>query len=274
MWVSLGRGKRREGRELRELNKTAQLNHGIALSNDGKTLYASSDVDVFAWAYDAASGTVSGEARTVVRNMGGTGHSTRTLLMSAQAPGMLLVAKGSGENVDERALDVSSGVSQIRAFNMTNLTGAAAYTYASQGVRLGWGLRNSVGVAEEPATGGLFSVENSVDQLARGGADIHQDNPGEELNFHGFLNGSTAPQGGNYGYPDCYTLWDPNIPDVGNLQVGEQFAPEQSRTVNDTTCARDRVAPRLAFPAHTAPLDIAFAADGTAAYIAFHGSCE
>lgn len=271
MWVSRAKGK--EGWETTKIDKTAQLNHGIALSNDGKTLYASSDADVFAWAYDATSGSVSGEARTVVRNMDGTGHSTRTLLMSAREPGMLLVSKGSGDNVDERALDVTSGVSQIRAFNMTNLTGAA-YTYDSQGVRLGWGLRNSVGVAEEPTTGGIFSVENSVDQLSRGGTDIHQDNPGEELNFHGFLNGSTEHQGGNYGYPDCFTLWDPSIPDVGNLKVGEQFASKQSSTVNDTTCIQDRVAPRLAFPAHTAPLDIAFSADGTAAYIAFHGSCE
>lgn len=264
-----------------------QLNHGIALSNDGKTLYASSDADVFAWPYDAVSGTVSAAARTVVRGMAGTGHSTRTLVMSARRPGMLLVSKGSGENVDARARDAASGVSQIRAFNMTNLltattTAAAAYTYASQGVRLGWGLRNSVGVAEEPTTGGVFSVENSVDQLVRAGVDVHQDNPGEELNFHGFLPNASSTaeeeqqqqQGGNYGYPDCFSLWDPDIPDAGSLRVGEQFAPEQSRAVNDTTCARDRVAPRLVFPAHTAPLDIAFSADGTAAYIAFHGSCE
>lgn len=73
----------------------------------------------------------------------------------------------------------------------------------------------------------------------------------------------------------CFALWDPDIPGADGLQVGEQFAaPEQSRAVNDTTCARDHVAPRLVFPAHTAPLDIAFSADGTAAYIAFHGSCE
>ncbi|KAK8045222.1 hypothetical protein PG993_005246 [Apiospora rasikravindrae] len=202
------------------------LNHGIAFSNDGRTLYASSDAKVLSWAYDPESGTTSGDARTM--------------------PGMLLVSKGSGGNVDSRAKDVSTGVSQIRAFNMTNATDTP-YDYASQGRRLGWGLRNSVGVAEEPTTGGIFSVENSVDEMFRDGTDVHQDNPGEELNFHGFLNASTEGQGG-------------------------QFPQNQSSTLNDTTCNEERVSPRLTFQAHMAPLDIKFAPDGNTAFISFHGS--
>ncbi|KAK7931366.1 soluble quino protein glucose dehydrogenase [Apiospora marii] len=247
------------------------LNHGITFSNDGKTLYASSDAKVLSWAYDPESGTTSGDARTVVENLDGGGHSTRTLLMSAKQPGMLLVSKGSGGNVDSRAKDVSTGVSQIRAFNMTNATDTP-YDYAAQGRMLGWGLRNSVGVAEEPKTGGIFSVENSVDEMFRDGADVHQDNPGEELNFHGFLNASTEGQGGNYGYPDCFALWHDDIPDSQGLRVGSQFTQNQSSTLNDTTCSQERVAPRLTFQAHTAPLDIKFASDGKTAFIAFHGS--
>ena len=142
--------------------------------------------------------------------------------MSMKQPGMLLVSKGSGGNVDSRAQNVSTGVSQIRAFNMTNATDTP-YDYAVQGRMLGWGLRNSVGVAEEPTTGGIFSVENSVDEMSRDGTDVHQDNPGEELNFHGFLNASTEGQGGNYGYPDCFALWDTNIPNIQDLKVGSQF---------------------------------------------------
>ncbi|KAK7991872.1 hypothetical protein PG996_013115 [Apiospora saccharicola] len=249
------------------------LNHGIAFSNDGKTLYASSDAKVLSWAYDPEVGTTSGDARTMVENLDGGGHSTRTLLMSAKHPGMLLVSKGSGGNVDARAKDVSTGVSQIRAFNMTNATNTP-YDYASQGRMLGWGLRNSVGVAEEPTTGGIYSVENSVDEMLRDGTDVHQDNPGEELNFHGFLNASTESQGVNYGYPDCFALWYDNIPDSQGLKVGSQFTQNQSSTLNDTTCSRERVAPRLTFQAHIAPLDIKFASDGKTAFIAFHGSCK
>lgn len=226
---------------------------------------------MYAWSYDPSSGTVTGKPRTIVQNLGGTDHTTRTLLVTSN--NQLIVSRGSGENVDLRAQDISTGISQIKAFNMTTLPDTP-YDYASAGTRLGWGLRNSVGVAQEPTTGGIFSVENSVDQISRDGTDVHQDNPGEELNFHGFLNGSTENQGGNYGYPDCFALWDTNIPDVGNMVVGSQFPPSQNTTLNDTTCNNDRVAPRLTFQAHMAPLDIIFTPDGNTAYVSFHGSCK
>lgn len=160
---------------------------------------------------------------------------------------------------------------------------------------MGWGLRNSVGVAEEPITGGIYSVENSADQLQRQGTDIHEDDPGEEMNYHGLLNGSTENQGGNYGYPNCFALWgtSSNFPNKGNLTVGSQFALNPDSTLNDTTCAEEYVAPRLTFQvshppksympegaqtltittqAHTAPLDLLFEPDGTTAYLTFHGS--
>lgn len=186
----------------------------------------------------------------------------------------MIVSRGSSDNIDVSAQQLSSGHSQIRAFDLSNLPAGRPYNYPSEGRLLGWGLRNSVGVAEHPVTGGIFSVENSADDVDRNGQDIHQDNPGEEMNYHGFLNGSTENQGGNYGYPDCFAVWGTDLPDMGNLTVGSQFSLNPNSTFNDTTCARDFVAPRLAFQAHTAPLDILFNADGTTAYITFHGSWD
>jgi len=130
-------------------------------------------------------------------------------------------------------------------------------------------------VAEEAITGGIFSVENSVDNLERDGQDIHENNPGEELNFHGYLNGTRyAGQGQNYGYPTCFTAWNVSeIPNNSKLQVGTQFSiGDQNATVNDEICANDRIAPRLTFPAHWAPLDIKFDVPGNAAWITSHGS--
>ena len=137
----------------------------------------------------------------------------------------MLVSRGSEGNLDEEAEDVNSGHCQIKAFNITNVT-STPYDFTSDGLRLGWGLRNSVGVAEDPNTGAIYSVENSVDQIRREGDDIHKDNPGEEMNFHGYLNGTeTREQGNNYGYPNCFAVWDVNsIPRNENLQVGTQFA--------------------------------------------------
>ena len=237
---------------------------------------------MYSWAYDADAGTVA-DQRTLIQNMTNSGHVTRTLLLSRKHPGTLLVSRGSSENMDALAADESSGISQLRAFNLSAMDdGSGPLDYPSQGVLVGWGLRNSVGVAEHPATGGVYSVENSADQIERLGIDIHQNNPGEELNFHGILDGAAPPRGANYGYPHCFALWSAadDVPQRGNMTVGSQFAllgssdddDGDDETIDDAACARDFVAPRLTFQAHTAPLDIKFTAGGDAAYVTFHGS--
>ncbi|KAH8598696.1 soluble quino protein glucose/sorbosone dehydrogenase [Bisporella sp. PMI_857] len=248
------------------------LNHGITLSEDGKTLYASSSDEVYSWSYDASGPSVT-DRTTVVSGMDSGGHTSRTLLMSKKEPGILVISRGSSSNFDSQAQRISSGISQIKAFDLTNLRGSV-YDYSSQGILLGWGLRNSVGVAEEPLTGAIYSVENSADEIRRDGVDIHEDNPGEEMNFHGYLNGSTTDQGGNYGYPDCLALWDTNVPNAGSLSVGSQFSGNQNSSIDDEFCATQRVPPRLTFQAHMAPLDIIFLPNGTEAYVSFHGSWD
>jgi glucose/arabinose dehydrogenase len=253
--------------------QNVSLTHGIAFSNDGETLFASSAEDVLAWSYDSVTASISGEPRVVVNGMSTTGYVTRTLLMSEKVPGMLIVSRGSGENLDNEARDIETGISQIKAFDVSTLPDTP-YNFAEEGHRLGWGLRNSVGVAEEPVTGAVYSVENAANNIQRGGVDIHEENPGEELNFHGYLTGATSSgQGGNYGYPDCFSVWDLDIPEADNLYVGAQFAPVDTNIVaQDEECQATRVGPRLTFPAHNAPLDIKFTSDGSEAYISFHGS--
>jgi glucose/arabinose dehydrogenase len=208
--------------------------------------------------------------------MRGSDHSTRTLLLSRQVPGMLVIARGSFSNIDFEAAIISSGHSQVRAFNLNNRTGP--YDYTSDGLRLGWGLRNEVGLAEHPGSGGIYGVENSADQQTRMGVDIHEDNPAEELNFFGYLNGTKAvEQGTNFGYPWCYSAWDLDaLPDNGNLSVGSQYAIDATSDSNnenrtDAYCA-DQTKGSLVFQAHTAPLDIKFNNTGRQAWITFHGS--
>ena len=202
-------------------------------------------------------------------------HTTRTLLISQKDNGTLLVSRGSTSNIDPLAEMLSSGHSQIRAFNLNNIT-SSPYSFDTDGLRLGWGLRNSVGVAEHPTTGGIYSVENSADQVTRDGSDIHEDNPGEEMNFHGTLLDNTyAAQGSNYGYPYCFAAWVPSdIPSNSNLTVGSQFAiGTPNNTINDTYCA-EQTAPRLTFQAHMAPLDIKFNNSGSEAWVTYHGSWD
>ncbi|ORY07803.1 soluble quino protein glucose/sorbosone dehydrogenase [Clohesyomyces aquaticus] len=255
----------------------SELNHGIELSPDGKTLYASSTQAVYSWDYDAAETRNTSEPKELIGQMGAAnGHVTRTILLLRKTEGMLLVSRGSQSNLDVAAQDISTGVSTIKAFNVTNVTDSA-YSHPRDGLLLGWGLRNSVGIAEDPATGAIYSVENSVDEFTREGQNIHQNNPGEELNFHGYLNGtSVEEQGQNYGYPSCFAAWNvSSIPSNGGVQVGTQVAiGDQNATINDTFCRQEHVAPRLTFPAHMAPLDMKFNSNGTAAWVTFHGSWD
>ncbi|TVY33621.1 L-sorbosone dehydrogenase [Lachnellula subtilissima] len=254
------------------------LTHGIALSTDHRTLYASSSDAVYAWQYDAKAVSVSGDNQTLIDGMSGDDHVTRTLLISQMVSQTLVVSRGSISNIDVEAEDISIGHSQIRAFDLENKTmnsNSTPYDFARQGRILGWGLRNSVGVAEEPLTGGIYSVENSADMIERDNVDIHQNNPGEEMNYHGFLNSSTDKnQGGNYGYPYCFALYNTSIPNLGKLKVGSQFSLDQNSTINDTFCQEEHTAPRLTFQAHMAPLDIKFQPNGTEAYISLHGSWD
>ncbi|CAD0083100.1 unnamed protein product [Aureobasidium vineae] len=251
------------------------LNHGIAFDNENRMLYASNTNETYGWQYDSSAISVSNQ-QTLVSNMSGTDHSTRTLLLPQNAPGMMVISFGSLSNLDLSATNVDSGTASVKAFNLTNRT--STYTYQDDGLLLGWGLRNEVGLAEHPGTGGIWGVENSADQMTRDGVDVHATNPGEELNFLGYVNGTESGQeGSNFGYPWCFSAWNPSIlPNNGQIEVGTQFAIDatpdlDNQNKTDAFCA-DQTQSRLVFTSHMAPLDIKFNDTGRQAWITFHGS--
>ncbi|KAH0375303.1 soluble quino protein glucose dehydrogenase, partial [Aureobasidium melanogenum] len=233
------------------------LNHGIAFDNKNRMLYASNTNETYGWQYDSSAISVSNQ-------------------QTLSAPGMLVISFGSLSNLDLSATNVDSGTASVKAFNLTNRT--STYTYQTDGLLLGWGLRNEVGLAEHPGTGGIWGVENSADQITRHGVDVHATNPGEELNFLGYVNGTESKQeGSNFGYPWCFSAWNPSIlPDNGQIQVGTQFAIDASSDLDnqnktDAYCA-NQTQSRLVFNSHMAPLDIKFNDTGRQAWITFHGS--
>lgn len=253
------------------------LNHGLALSDDGKKLYASNSDVVYSWDYDAASQTVSNIAK-IVTGMLTDDHTTRTLLLSKSLPGKLIVSRGSTSNIDVESAQLSSGHAQIRYFDASG-TGQDWMS----GQLIGWGLRNSVGIAEHPVDGGLFSVENSADEIRRNGVDIHQDNPAEELNYHGSLknpslNGGKQGDTANFGYPSCFAAWQASSIHSGSFQTGDQFSIDGTvagyGSAQDDQCKSSHIAPRLVFHPHMAPLDIKFTPEGSTAYVSLHGSWD
>lgn len=226
----------------------------------------------WSWTYDPENASVDGSNITLVTGMANEDHVTRTLLLSKKVNNTLLVSRGSDSNIDSLADSISSGHAQVKAFNLANVPDGG-YNFTTDGEIIGWGLRNSVGLVEHPDTGGIFSVENSGDELVRDGKDIHEENPGEEMNFLGFLNGTGYDrQGSNYGYPNCFAAWGvDDLPNNADLRVGSQYALKQTDKINDAYCA-EQTPPILTFQAHMAPLDIKFNNSATEAWITFHGS--
>jgi glucose/arabinose dehydrogenase len=247
------------------------LNHGIAISQDGKTLYASSATSVFAWRYDAATMSVSGDAVTVLVGMDSKGHVTRTLTIPPKHPNLLLVSHGSNDNFDYGAADIKTARSCIKVFDTASIP-ATGYDYATGGYQMGYGLRNEVGLTFD-ADGMLWGVENSSDELRRTidgvSVDIHNDNPADEINYLGDPSKENKEW---YGYPTCYTIFKPDAIADRRFAVGDQFVLEPNSTFNDDTCITRSVPARLALPAHSAPLDATFNKNFTSMYITIHGS--
>ncbi len=117
-----------------------------------------------------------------------------------------------------------------------------------------------------------------MDNVHQQGFDIHNNNPAEEVNYHGVLGElSLNPlQQANYGYPFCVAAWDPSTLRDPQAAIGSQFyanIPDgYDIEATDRLCGDYFQAPRVVLPAHTAPLDIKFTADGGSAFVSLHGS--
>ncbi|EJD35699.1 soluble quino protein glucose dehydrogenase [Auricularia subglabra TFB-10046 SS5] len=247
------------------------LNHGLTLSPDGKTLIASSENTAWKWSYNSKNMTV-GNQKKIVTGMD-NGHVTRTVVVSKKHPNLLIVSRGSLGNLDPTA---SKAHASIKVFDWKNLpSGDKGYDYTKDGKVFAYGVRNEVGIAED-AAGNFWGVENSADNLVRvkdgKTTDVHIDNPGEKLNYCAF--GDAASISGNrwYGYPTCFSVWDPSsFPPSDNFSTGDWFVQQPNGTINDASCDAKAVKPKLLFQAHSAPIDIKIGPDGNA-YVTFRGS--
>lgn len=99
--------------------------------------------------------------------------------------------------------------------------------------------------------------------------DIHLDNPADELNYIGDPSKENTQW---YGYPTCYTVWKPDTITDSRFTVGDQFVLTPNSTFRDSTCKSKSTAAKLAFHAHSAPLDAVFNKNSTSLYVTFHGS--
>ncbi|KAK5658626.1 hypothetical protein OQA88_2019 [Cercophora sp. LCS_1] len=246
------------------------LNHGLALSPDGKTVYVSAAPTAWSYSYDAQAMTISNQ-QVVVKGMNPSGHNTRTLAVPPNNPNLLIVSLGSAGNIDAGTERKETGRAIVKVFDLTK-TPSGGWTYNTQGWYLGYGLRNEIGLVFD-GNNMVWGVENSGDQLTRNtngrSVDIHIDNPAEELNYLGDPSKSNEQW---YGYPTCWAVGDPKVITDRTFKVGQQIVIAPNSTFNDDTCAEKAVPPRLSIRAHSAPIDGKFDRDYKNMYVSLHGS--
>ena len=109
-----------------------------------------------AYTYDAATGQV-GQGKQIVTGMAFQGtHPTRAIAVSKWSPDTILVARGSSSNIDTSTTTQTSARSMIKAFSISKGI-QTAHNYNTGGEVLAWGLRNIVGMTEDPLFGGVVS---------------------------------------------------------------------------------------------------------------------
>ncbi|KAI1431472.1 soluble quino protein glucose dehydrogenase [Xylaria sp. CBS 124048] len=257
----------------RLLIPNSDLNHGICMSEDGRTLYASSAASVFSWTYEPSTGDVGHDSVTLVSGMATSGHTTRTLIIPPHRPDLLVVSHGSNGNLDLDTINPQTARAIVKVFDISSVP-MGGYNFTSQGWKAGFGLRNEVALAFD-GNNMLWGVENSADNLVRTvnatTTDVHNDNPAEELNFLGDV---TVENPYWYGYPMCFTVWNPDeFPDYV-FRAGDQFVQTPVPEFNDDTCASISIPPVLGLQAHSAPLGAKFDATFGNLFVAMHGSWD
>jgi glucose/arabinose dehydrogenase/mono/diheme cytochrome c family protein len=134
--------------------------------------------------------------------------------------------------------------------------------------RYATGIRNAGGVSMDPTGKQLYATQHGRDQLAENWPALYRPRQGADLPAEQLMR---VDRGDDYGWPYCY--FDSAR---GHLVLAPEYAGDGGAA--EGLCASKK-APLLDFPAHWAPMDVAFYS-GTqfpahyrgGAFIAFHGS--
>ncbi|MGH7675284.1 MAG: PQQ-dependent sugar dehydrogenase [Gemmatimonadales bacterium] len=244
---------------------------GIALH--GGYLYFATDNAVLRWVWGDGQLEPVGPPDTIVRGLVSRGqHASKAIAIRSQDTS-LFVNIGAPSNACQEQ-DRTAGSKGMDPCPLLAESGGIWRFHLSRrgqtqadGERFASGLRNTLALAVDPATGVLFGAQHGRDQLnafwpALYTAEQSAEKPAEEL----FL----LVRGGDYGWPYCYY----------DAAVGVKLlAPEyggDGRTTGRCTGAR---APAVAFPAHWAPEAILFYTGSQfppsyrgGMFVSFHGS--
>jgi len=242
--------------------------HGIALAR-GHLYYAAHD-RVVRWPWRAGQIEPAGEAEVLVTGFPEqSSHAVKALAVGEDGP--LYVEVGAPSNACQETSRTPGSPGLDPCPQLVLQAGIWRYDAERAGQRhapenrFATGLRHALGLGLDPATGRLWAAVNGRDQL-RGlwgfSAERNAELPAEEL-VH-------VVEGADFGWPYCY---------YDGTRSRKVLAPEYGGDGEQVGRCADKTDPALAFPAHWAPMDIAFYhADAFperyrgGAFVAFRGS--
>lgn len=245
---------------------------GTGLSLHGGELFFAPDWGVLRYRIEGGELEPVGPPDTLVSGLPGPGtsHAAKSAVVH---DGRLYVNVGAPSNACQDPqrtpgaagqdpcpqLETRGGIWRFSATE-TDQTQAAASRFAT-------GLRNTFALAVHPETGTLYGVQHGRDQLHSLWPDLFTqeqsaEKPAEEL--------FAIHEGDDFGWPYCW--YDP---ETGRKLLGPEYGGDGTEI---DRCAEVE-APIVAFPAHWAPMSIAFNTGDQfpdryrgGAFIAFHGS--
>lgn len=257
--------------------------HNCQLAGDFLYCGSKSTVRRWRWSADAARG---GAGEDVILGMPEGGRHPGFPLLAAD--GFLYVVSGSASNsMSPMPADYDTNRNLVRRFALGRLSPekALAWTDGEIVVR---GSRNLTAIARDHAKKRVVAVDNSLDDAAHAGVDVHQDNPGEAI--------VAVEPGKKYGYPFCFfaqrivengRVIPPGTPVSAESKTEIPGIKEITTNVksprSDAWCAANVDRPLSMVQAHSSPLGLAFVdPDAKAfalpdkwkngAFIALHGS--
>ncbi len=248
---------------------------GVDLDASNGYLYAGTGSGVKRWPWSPTS-TTGGAGEDIITDApAGGSHPLHTVRVY---DGFLYVHSGSAGNAQLSSVNAAPGDyddnrSLVRRFPLASIKPGTPLAWLS-GEIVTQGLRNAVGIGRT-AKGRIWAVVNGLDDVAHGGVNVHNDNPGEQVV-------EIAP-GKKYGYPYCFT--SQRIVENGTLvAAGTQLWNQNFAQHDDAWCAANSAPPATFIQAHSAPLDIVFFDSQPTgalperyrggAFIALHGSWD
>lgn len=252
---------------------------------EGSDLYCGSKNGVKRWRYTPESDQ-GGPGEDVIVGMPEGGRHPKHPV--AVWDGYVYAVSGSADNsMSPMPADYDTSRNVVKRFALDRITPGKPFQW-KDGEVVVRGVRNVTAMARDPR-GHLVGIDNSMDDVAHGGADIHQDNPGEAI--------VALEPGKKYGYPFCFfaqrvverdALVAPGTPLASEVKhdtpVIKEIAKNIKSTRDDAWCAANVDRPSSFVQAHSAALGMIFPPAGGAfaladkwrggAFVALHGSWD